>query len=370
MPGPGAADLGPAAGAVAAPGARRDDARPGDGSELRHAARQFEAVLLRQLVSAMRRSAPKGGLGSGGGASGQYLAMFDQVLADHMAETGGIGLADVISRGLGGEGDGGGVTHTVHALRAGHVPLGPAPGYAGDPAGGAVDRLRHAASELLDDGGARRFARDGQLRPDDLASELSTPTPGGDARFNVADALGYRGYYKCNLFALEMARRAGYEVPVVGRARGWGYPGPTSITEDAAADRRMEGEWSRVVTGVSGESLDGALRAGQRAFMLVGASTGERQGHMAVLERVHRLDYAADGRVQRVEFDGWEARGDGARHLVRRTWNLEGVGGGPDPRGGFGRIEVLELQRADRGARAEVVVGGGNPGASVRDGTR
>lgn len=364
---PGGVPFDPLAGAPSAPRgpAPPGAGRGGAGADVRKAAEQFEAVLLRELVSVLRRSAPKGGLlgGEGAGAS-QYLAMFDEAFADHLAASGGIGLADVIARDLGttdGPEGGGGprLRGTLHTTRAGHLSLHPHPAFPGDPDAGSVGRLRQAATELLAGGGDQRFSQDGTLLPRDLRSDFATDTPdGARARFNVNDARGYRGYYKCNLFALELARRAGYDVPVVGRPHGWGFPGPTAVAEDAA-DRRLEGGWARVVTGAAAETLDGALGRGERAFLLTGAGAEGRQGHMAVLERVHRVDYGDDGRVDRVVFDGWEARGDGARHLVRRTWNREGVGGGPDPRGGFARIEILELRPGHGDAGREVPLGEG-----------
>jgi hypothetical protein len=161
----------------------------------------------------------------------------------------------------------------------------------------------------------------------------------------VRDARGYQGYYKCNLFALELARRAGFSVPVIGRARGWGFPAPNRLARDAA-DGRLEGGWASVATGEDAAALDRDVRRGARAFALVGEATGERAGHMAVIERVHEVRYGDDGRVDRIVFSGWEARERGAQHLTRRTWNRVGHPGGTQARNGFERIEILQLRQA------------------------
>src|SRR5690606_30799555 len=68
----------------------------------RDAARKFEALLVQQLLAVMRQTAKTGGLGSSSGASGQYLSMFDEVIAERMAEGGGIGLSSVLEQALGG----------------------------------------------------------------------------------------------------------------------------------------------------------------------------------------------------------------------------------------------------------------------------
>lgn len=66
-------------------------------------ARQFESLFVQQMLKSMRQA----GLGEGLMDSEQslfYRDMYDQQLAIHLAESGGIGLADVIKRQLGGSG--------------------------------------------------------------------------------------------------------------------------------------------------------------------------------------------------------------------------------------------------------------------------
>src|SRR5687767_15692994 len=46
-------------------------------------------------------------MGSSSSASSQYLSMFDEVIAERMAEGGGIGLAATLGSALGAEGEGG-----------------------------------------------------------------------------------------------------------------------------------------------------------------------------------------------------------------------------------------------------------------------
>ena len=81
--------------------------------------------------------------------------------------------------------------------------------------------------------------------------------------------------------------------------------------------------------------------------MLTGSGSDGRNGHMALVERIHDVQLDARGEVQRIVFDGYEARVDGAQHLLRRTWNRRGNGDdSKQARNGFDAIELLALRRA------------------------
>jgi hypothetical protein len=201
--------------------------------------------------------------------------------------------------------------------------------------------------------GGAQWAKDAALTSQELSSNLATEAPGGVARFNVRDANGYEGYNKCNLFAFELARRAGYAVPVVARLHGWGFPNSNTVTADAADDRSLRGDWGRVVTGASAADLDRAIVGEGRGFMLSGSASEGRSGHMAIIERVHAVEYGNDGELRSVDFDGWEARPDGADHLVRRRWNRYGQGSDRGARNGLQDIEIIELRRPGSGSVAE-----------------
>lgn len=333
------------------------------------AARDLESLLVRQLLAALRKTVPNGGLVDAGNASGaQYLEMFDDALAETLASGGGLGMQESLQQALGPEpADARG---TVRAPLVGAPAVGTATSTtvsAAVSARGATGLLAKAAEAMTAPDVARRWSRDGTLGPEDLASSIATPVGEGVARFNVRDALGYQGYYKCNLFAFELARRAGYAVPVVGRGRGWGFPGADTVARDAAADGQVRGNWARIATGQSASLLDDGIRRGDRAFLLTASSPGERPGHMAVVERIRSIEYGTSGEVRRIVFDGWEAKPSGARHLTGRTWNVIGNEGGTQPHNGFDLIEILELQRPGSGSAPERPIS--RPGGpSLRDG--
>lgn len=312
----------------ASPAAERDAA-------LDRAATQFEGLLLQELVKVMRRATQTPSTGGG-----LYGDMFEGAFAESLAAGGGIGFGSMIAESLGGGASSPAPLGTPpQALRPWAWTPGPVSAVA--TGAGQTASLQDAAHAMLVDGPAR-WGRDGALVPRDLAGAGTADALG--PRIDLRAVNGYAGHPKCNLFAFELARRAGFGVPVVRHPGGEGFPAANRVASDAA-DGALAAGWGRVVTGESGTDIDAGIRNGQRAFMLAGAGRGERHGHMAVVERVHQVDYGADGRVDRVVFDGWEARAKGAEHLERRTWNRHGNPGGTNVRGGFEHIQLIELNR-------------------------
>jgi len=71
-------------------------------AELKKACKNFEAIILQQMLTAMRKSVPKDGFLDKGYAEDMYQSMYDEGLAKEMASGKGIGLADVLYRQLSG----------------------------------------------------------------------------------------------------------------------------------------------------------------------------------------------------------------------------------------------------------------------------
>jgi len=325
------------------------------------AARKFEGILMQQLLQVMRNSAKSGGLGGADGASGQYTSMFDDAIAEQMAAGGGIGLAGTLIEAMGGSAEDlqqvlPGQASSMLSASGGGLPgsasLAVAPPIAN--LRGANAKLAQAAYQISAPEGGKQWSREGTLTERDLASKLETSTKSGVARFAVKDAQGYKDAYKCNLFAFEAARRAGFEVPVVNREHGYGFPTSNTVTSDAA-DGNMKGGWAEVVPSSQIAELKGKLERGEAAVMLTGAGSDGRHGHMAVVERIHDVELDEKGELSRVVFDGYEARANGAQHLERRTWNR--LGHGEDSklaRNGFGNIELLRLRPAQAAQAPEI----------------
>lgn len=74
--------------------------KPDDPAKVRSAAQQFEALLIGQMMRSVRESG-SGWLGSGGDSSGDCATEYaEQQFAAVMAQQGGLGLSNLISRGL------------------------------------------------------------------------------------------------------------------------------------------------------------------------------------------------------------------------------------------------------------------------------
>ncbi len=77
--------------------------RQGGTRDIKTVAKEVEAVFLRELLRQMSRSslAPdKSEAAFGDGGRSTYREMFYETLADHIADSGGFGLAELLERSL------------------------------------------------------------------------------------------------------------------------------------------------------------------------------------------------------------------------------------------------------------------------------
>lgn len=73
----------------------------GKGDNPVEAAKAFEAYFLRRILAEVR---PREGMGGDGVAGSTFQSMFEEAIADAIAETGQVGLAQTIARDLQGAG--------------------------------------------------------------------------------------------------------------------------------------------------------------------------------------------------------------------------------------------------------------------------
>jgi len=71
--------------------------------KLRKACNEFEALLVKQMIDAMRSSVPKSGLIDGGYAEQMYQSMYDDELAKEMSAGKGMGIGDILYKQLSGQ---------------------------------------------------------------------------------------------------------------------------------------------------------------------------------------------------------------------------------------------------------------------------
>jgi flagellar protein FlgJ len=73
----------------------------GSRAEAREVAGKFEAMFVQQVVAGMRESARIGdgeGMFGSGPGSDTYTQWFDSYMSEHLARSGGVGVADAILR--------------------------------------------------------------------------------------------------------------------------------------------------------------------------------------------------------------------------------------------------------------------------------
>jgi len=59
---------------------------------------KFEAMLMQQMMTAMRKTVPSDGLLSSGFANDMYSSMFDQAIVEAGSKSGGLGIAENVYR--------------------------------------------------------------------------------------------------------------------------------------------------------------------------------------------------------------------------------------------------------------------------------
>lgn len=323
----------------------------------KQAAQAFEAVLVRQMFKTMSSSIGKSGLFGRGFEQQLYQDMFSSAIAD-AASSSGLGMADMLEKAMDPDGAGRDSSRPVIDMLRGLET------YRGSGnASGLTPSNTHLAAVfngLVTNGSEQRWSPEGELSNRDLAADLVTEVDAGTAVFNVKDANGYQGHPKCNLFAFEMLRRAGFKVPIRARQRGWGYPGADSVTR-MVGKGKVEG-WARVSTGVKGEELDKKALAGQ-PYLLTSSAPGSKAGHMAVADQIHSIQRNESGEITKIEYSGWDAGNKGSQY-GRKTWHLDSVSG--SGRGGLDQIEILEPIFTGHQGQFEPI-GSQKPGASVLD---
>jgi hypothetical protein len=251
------------------------------------------------------------------------------------------------------------------------------------PAGGATQlgtfaRVQHEAQQIVtNEPGLWSLA--GNLLPagGTYRLQIQHPGPGADNHFRRGS---FQGRDKCNLFALDVAWRSGFRVPVlnIGTAAAPEYSYPRANTLTSYAERAVAGgrprlvgaggvPWGAPQTQVPAAVLNFAIRRLGSLLLLVGwRRTGT--GHVGIIRHIHDVVYDGSRRITSITYDGWEATGGlGARDRVRqwRTANCGILTGAqkPNPPGpamhAFCRIHIISLLpeqvAANRGVQTSVI---------------
>lgn len=78
------------------PAAALDPIDPPENKELKKVAKQFEAVFINQMIGAMRKTVPQGGLIPESNAERVFKGMMDSEHAERMADAEQLGLSKII----------------------------------------------------------------------------------------------------------------------------------------------------------------------------------------------------------------------------------------------------------------------------------
>ncbi len=92
----GAAERATGAGRARAGAGDGQDAPASDHAGLRRAADEFESLFCGQLLRAMRSTVPENGFWGQSAGTQMYRQLHDEALADQLARTGGLGIADLV----------------------------------------------------------------------------------------------------------------------------------------------------------------------------------------------------------------------------------------------------------------------------------
>ena len=82
------------------PTARAGLADPATTKQIRHAAQEFEAIVLGQMLKTMRQASAQGPVALTGMSQKLYRDLMDDELAKAVSRSGGVGLADTLVRDL------------------------------------------------------------------------------------------------------------------------------------------------------------------------------------------------------------------------------------------------------------------------------
>ena len=144
---------GAAAGVVPGPQDRDHDPK-----KIADAARQFEALLIGQLLKTSRGSSGNGWMGTGDDQAGsQAIDLAEEQMAEALAQQGGLGLASLVMAGLTQKADAAGKPHNPTAAPlangANSAPLsGPVPGSKAALHSGIHDALRAGSAGMRSTG--------------------------------------------------------------------------------------------------------------------------------------------------------------------------------------------------------------------------
>lgn len=212
-------------------------------------------------------------------------------------------------------------------------PLGSSPTTTTPPALGTIGRIEYEINQIVNiNAEAQRWGENGSLQDRlDIRRFMSSPAWAPNDSFR---RFNFQRSNKCNIFALEMAWRCGFKVPVLNynytsEGRRFTFPLANQLTTYAQrAFNRGSTElfgsdgttrWGWVETSTSRTDTNAYINDGW-FYILVGWRRRRGIGHVGIIRRINALTTNASGRIQTITYDGWEARQAQAERVNGHEW--------------------------------------------------
>jgi hypothetical protein len=219
---------------------------------------------------------------------------------------------------------------------------------AAPPPLGTFRRVRYEAGEILRDLAAvRRWRQAGALLANDVT--IFYPGPGLGPRHPCTQGppAGSQNRFrrgplqnsdKCNVFALDLAWRSGFRVPMINIHTAanpcYSYPLANTLTSYAeGAFRSGEGDltgsnntvWGWLDTSFEAAAINRWIEAGSLEVLVGWRRRGT--GHVGIISRIRAIATDGSGRITSVTYDGWEATtNQGAVAVTNRNWRTTNCG--------------------------------------------
>jgi hypothetical protein len=204
------------------------------------------------------------------------------------------------------------------------APVAPAPPL------GTFGRVQYEIAQILGAEAGRWSIPGSLLSNGNYRLQIEHPGSGINNRFR---RYSFQDNDKCNLFALDVAWRSGFRVPILNIGNQahprYSYPLANTLTSYAEhairhGSPRLRGvggdAWGAPQTGTPLAVINLAIRyLGALAIVVGWRRSG--MGHVGIIHKIGGLTYDSSRHITSITYDGWEATGvHGASNVIGRNW--------------------------------------------------
>lgn len=217
------------------------------------------------------------------------------------------------------------------------APLGSLSTATAPPALGTIQRIEYEINQIVNSNTERqRWGVNGNLQNRlEIRRFMSSSAWAPNIPFRSAN---YQGSNKCNVFALDLGWRCGFNVPVLI----YNYPPQrhtfplanqlTTYAQRAFTQGNTEligqdgrTRWGWVDTGIPRTDINAFINDGW-FYIIVGWRRRRGTGHVGIIRRIEALTTNSSGRIQSITYEGWEARQARAERVTGHEWRTTQCG--------------------------------------------